>query len=97
MYLPAGRLAGSNESPVSPARFTPFSLLATRFKPSFSDSATVVSSVFKTSFFGALLWMAWCCFRLPFVVNPDNEINDYHFCMTLSNKGERHLSHSLGT
>ena len=73
MYLPAGRLAGSNESPVSPAvegaRFTPFSRPATRFRlpGSFSDvdSGTIVSSAFKASFLGVLLWMAWCCFRLP--------------------------------
>ena len=91
MYLPAGRLAGSNESPVSPAvegaRFTPFSRPATRFGPlarpsclgSFSDvdSGTAASSAFKASFLGVLLWMAWCCFRLPFVVKPDNEINDH--------------------
>ena len=81
MYLPAGRLAGSNESPVSPAvegaRFTPFSRPATRFSPlvkpscraSFSaaveSTGTVISSAFKASFLGVLLWMAWCCFRLP--------------------------------
>lgn len=101
MYLPAGRLAGSNESPVSPAvegaRFTPFSRPATRFRlpGSFSDvdSGTIVSSAFKASFLGVLLWMAWCCFRLPFVVKPDNEMNDYH----LHRKKERYLSHSLGT
>ena len=71
MYLPAGRLAGSNESPVSPlvegARFTPFSRPLTTLRlPSFSESTAPVSSVFKTaSFFGELLWMAWCCLRLP--------------------------------
>ena len=83
MYLPAGRLAGSNESPVSPAvegaRFTPFSRPATRFRPlvkasclgSFSpavestSTGTVISSAFNASFLGVLLWMAWCCFRLP--------------------------------
>ena len=74
MYLPVGRLAGSNESPVSPAvegaRFTPFSRPATRFKPLGKASAEesvgpVVSSAFNVSFFGVLLWIAWCCFKFP--------------------------------